>query len=108
MYLRISVEVSERRAERDHQPGGVPGGARGQAVALEQDDVLPAHVGQVVGDGAADDAAADDDDAGAIRNVGADMVRSPWSRGAATPGRHRRAIRQVCWSTRVCPRAQGP
>ena len=63
MYLRISVEVSRRRAERDHEPGGVPGGARGQPVALEQHDVLPAHVGQVIGDRAADDAAADDDDA---------------------------------------------
>ena len=39
-----------RRAERDHQPGGVPRGAGGEPVALEQHDVLPAHVGQVVGD----------------------------------------------------------
>ena len=59
------------RAEGDHQPGRVPGGARGEPVALEQHHVLPAHVGQVVGDRAADDAAADDDDA---RALGQDRV----------------------------------
>src|SRR5262249_56346534 len=53
-------------AEADHEPGGVPGGAGGDAVALEEHDVFPAHVGEVVSDRAADDAAADDDDAGAL------------------------------------------
>ena len=51
-----------RRAEGDHQPGRVPRRARGEPVALEQHDVLPAQVGEVVGDRGADDAAADDHD----------------------------------------------
>ena len=54
------------RAEGHHEPRRVPGGARGEAIALEEDDVLPAHVAEVIGDGAADDAATDDDDAGAL------------------------------------------
>ena len=55
-----------RRAGQRHEPGGVPGGTRGQALALEQDDVRPAAAGQVVGDAAPDDAAADHDDVGAL------------------------------------------
>ena len=42
----------------------MPGGTRGQAVALEQHDVLPAHQRQVISDGSADDSAANDDDTG--------------------------------------------
>ncbi len=52
-----------RGTERDHQPGGMPGGPRCQLVALEQHDVFPPHVSEVVRDGTSDDAAADDDDA---------------------------------------------
>ena len=66
---RVLAHLGRRlrgRAERHHQPGGVPGGARGQPVALEQHDVPDAHVRQVVGDRGADDAAADDDDPGAV------------------------------------------
>ena len=69
---RVLAHLGRRlggRAEGDHEPGGVPGGAGGEAVALEEHDVLPAHVGQVVGDRAADDAAADDDDARVLRYV---------------------------------------
>src|SRR5262249_11956834 len=44
--------------------GRMPGGARGQAVALQQDHVLPPSLGQVVEHGAADDTAADDDNSG--------------------------------------------
>ena len=65
-----------RRAERHHQPGRVPGGAGGEPVALEQHDVL-AQVGQVVGDRGADDAAADHDDAGALREDGLGHGREP-------------------------------
>ena len=86
MYLRISVEVSRGRAERDHEPGRVPRRARGEPVALEEDDVLPAHVGQVVGDRAADDAAADDDDAGAVGDGGARHESQGNTRRPARPG----------------------
>ncbi len=51
-------------AQLADEPGGMPGRARGQLVALEQHDVAPAGAGEVVGDRAADDAAADDDAAG--------------------------------------------
>ena len=51
------------RAERDHQPGGVPGRPGREAVALEQHRVGPAQLGQVVGDRRADDPAADHDHA---------------------------------------------
>ena len=42
---------------------------RGQLVALEQDDVAPAELGQVVGERGAADAAADDDDPGPRRQA---------------------------------------
>ena len=61
-----------RRPEGDDQPRRVPGRARGQLVALQQQDVGPAFAGQVVGDGAADDATSHDHDAGAI---GQDRIR---------------------------------
>jgi hypothetical protein len=53
--------------EGDHEPGRVPGGAAGEPVAFQQHHVGPAQVRQVVGDGRADDPAAHDDDAGALR-----------------------------------------
>ncbi len=55
-----------RRPEAGHQACGVPRGAAGEAVALEQDHVGPAGVGEVVGDGAADHTSADHDDAGTV------------------------------------------
>ena len=39
------------------QTGGVPRGARGQALAFKQYNVLPAKIGQVIGEAAADRAA---------------------------------------------------
>ncbi len=77
------------RAEGDHQPGRVPGGARGQPVALEQHGVFPAQVGQVVGDRRSDDAASDDDDARALRqdwwsHVGAESSLTRCARTAET------------------------
>ena len=50
---------------------GVAGRAAGagQRALLEQDDVRPALLGQVVGHAAADDAGADDDDVGPIRKT---------------------------------------
>ena len=38
------------RAQLADQPGGMPGGARGQLPALEQQHVPPAELGQVIGD----------------------------------------------------------
>ena len=48
--------------QRVHAARGVPGRAGGQLGALDQHDVLPAALGQMIGDAGADDAAADDDD----------------------------------------------
>ena len=59
-----------RRAERHHQPGRVPRRAGRELVALEEHDVAPAHVRQVVRDRAADDAATDHDDPGPCRQFG--------------------------------------
>ena len=50
------------RAKRPHLGGGVPRGAGGQPVALQQDCVRDARLGQVIQGRAAHDAAADDDD----------------------------------------------
>ncbi len=47
----------------------MPRGARGELVALEEHDVFPAHVGQVIGHGAADHSPPDDDDTGTLRQV---------------------------------------
>lgn len=55
-----------RRAEAGHQAGRVPGGAGGESVAFEDDDVGPAEVGEVIGDRGADDPAPDDDDSGSF------------------------------------------
>ena len=49
-------------AEPADQPGRVPGRAAGEPALLQQDDVVPAELGEVVGDATADDPAADDDD----------------------------------------------
>ncbi len=48
-------------AQLADQPGGMEGGPARQFVALEQHHVLPAQPGQMIGDRAADDTAADDD-----------------------------------------------
>ncbi len=56
-----------RAPEAGHEAGGVPRGARGEAVTLEDEDVGDPEVRQVVCDGGADDPAPDDDDPGALR-----------------------------------------
>ena len=53
-----------RAAQTADEPGGVPGRAARELLALEQDDVAPAELDEVIGDAAAGDAATDDDDAG--------------------------------------------
>ena len=70
MYLRISVEVSDVEPNVTISPAAcqvVPDVSRSRS---SEHDVLPAHVRQVVGDRAADDAAADDDDAGPCGQLG--------------------------------------
>ena len=52
------------RAKTPDQTGGVPGGAAGQLVLLEQHDILPAEFRKVISDTAANNATADDDDLG--------------------------------------------
>ncbi len=71
LCLQPRVQVARVAAEeqgglvghpgRGDQPGGVPGGPGGELVLLDQHDVGPAEVGQVVGDAAAGHPAADDD-----------------------------------------------
>ena len=46
------------------QAGRMPGSAAGQLMTLQQQHILPAVLRQVVGNGAADDSAADDDHSG--------------------------------------------
>ena len=59
-------------AQGPHLGGGMPGGAGGQAVALEQDGIGDAGLGEVIQGRASHDATADDDDG---RVCGKDGVR---------------------------------
>ena len=61
---RILVEFADRvtHVEKRQQPGGVPGGAGSQFLALHQHDITPALFGKVVERARADHAAADDHD----------------------------------------------
>ena len=74
-----------RRAQLADQPGRMPGRAAGELLALQQHHVGDAELGQVIGDRAADDAAADDDDIGAGGELGghAGFLRGCWGGGAA-------------------------
>ena len=60
----IAAQLGHRvgGAQLGDQPGGMPGGAAGEFAALENDDVGPAQLGEMIGDRTADDTAADDDD----------------------------------------------
>jgi hypothetical protein len=48
--------------ERVEPAGGMPGRAGGQLLPLDQHDIAPAGLGQMIEDAAPDDAAPDDDD----------------------------------------------
>jgi hypothetical protein len=50
--------------------GGVPGRSAGQLSLVQQQDVRPAPLGEVIGDAAAGDAAADDDDPSLVGQIG--------------------------------------
>ena len=60
---RVLLEARDVRVavERVHAAGRVPGGAGRELATLEQDDVLPARLRQVVEDARPDDATTDDD-----------------------------------------------
>jgi hypothetical protein len=63
------LHARTRRETGSHdETGGVPGRPGRQLVALEQHDVGPAALGQMVRDAASDDAAADDDHARRARD----------------------------------------
>ena len=75
LFLKSDVEVGRifrqprhvlRAAQLADQAGGMPGRARRQLLALQQHDVGPAELCQVIGDRAAGYAAADDDGAGPL------------------------------------------
>ena len=70
-FRRVLGELGEvaRRAQLAHQAGRVPGGPAGELLALEQHDVGDPNLREVVGDRAADDAAADDDRARSSREA---------------------------------------
>ena len=71
-----------RRAQLSDQPGGVPRRAVGELVLLEDHDVALAVLRQPVGDRAAEDPAADDDDARTPRRLAHGGKRSqPAGRG---------------------------
>src|SRR6056297_1787049 len=60
---RVVVDVGRRvgHVEIGQKPRGVPGGAAREFVALDEHDILPARPREVIGDGSADSAAADDE-----------------------------------------------
>ena len=57
------------RPQLAHQPCGMPRGARGQLLSLEENDVLPAELGEMVGNRRTRHATTDDDGAGLARKV---------------------------------------
>ena len=85
----------DARAQLPHEPRRVERRARRQLAAVEQQHVLPAELGQVVGDARAGDAAADDDRAEALRHL--DGLRYGRAQPPAEPvvGRGRQASREV-------------
>ena len=48
--------------ELPHQPSGVPGGTAGQLPLLQQDNIAPTQLAEVIRNGTTQDAAADDHD----------------------------------------------
>ena len=61
------VGLALRRAQLCHQARGMPSRAAGDLALLQQHGVRPAEFGEMIGDTAPDDAAANDDGAGVFR-----------------------------------------
>ena len=80
---RVLLETGHVRVavERVHPARRVPRGSGGQLTALQQDDVGPAGLRQVVQHAGADHASADDDDLGVLLHVGS-LTGSGDSRGS--------------------------
>ena len=66
--LQHSSRVT-RRPQLPDEAGGMPGGTVGEPVLFDEDDVALAHLRQVIGDTASEDAAADDDDSRPCRQA---------------------------------------
>ena len=68
---RVAEQLGDvgARAQLADEPGGMPGRAGGQLAPLEQQHVGQAHLAEMIGHRAADDAAADDDDLGGRRQL---------------------------------------
>src|SRR4029077_4304870 len=66
---RVAEQLGDvcARAQLSDEAGGVPGRAASELPALEQKHVGDAHFAEMIGHGAADDAAADNDDLGGRR-----------------------------------------
>ena len=63
------ADVDSRRPWHDHAAGGVPCRPRRQRVALDEHDVAPSGLREMVGDGTAGDTTADDNHAGLAGQV---------------------------------------
>ena len=73
-----------RRAKLRDETGGVPRGSAGQLVALKNDDVGDASLGEVVRNRCADDSAADNDDRCVVGKLGDHQWRSSSFSGSHT------------------------
>ena len=116
---RVLLELGDVgvAVERVHAARRVPGGTGGVLGTLEEHDVGPAQLGEVVQDGGADDATADDDDLGVgLHDCAFSILIARWSevlgwdrcQGRPPRSRHRqggpssrRASRWSC-SRRAC------
>ena len=98
---RVLLEPRDVRVavEGVHAAGRVPRGTGGQLAALEQDDILPAGLRQVVQDARADDAAADDDSLELVLHRSAPLSSRSGRRPRRRAGRRtRRAPRAMAGS----------
>ena len=83
----------DRAAQLPDQPGRVEGRAGGELVAVDEDDVVPAQLGEVVGERGAADAAADDHAAGRVGELSArHLASSSWASNSGAVDRRQQAV----------------